>query len=60
VTELYTNVLNRMPDAAGFNFWLDEANAGAPRNQMMIDFATSPENVRLIGPHVDNGLWTTG
>jgi hypothetical protein len=59
LTELYTKALNRMPDAAGFNFWLDEANAGVPRDQLLVDFATSPEDVQLIGPHVDHGFWTT-
>jgi len=59
VTELYTNVLGRTPDQAGLNYWVGQANAGQPRDQLLIDFATSPENVNLIGSHVDNGFWTT-
>jgi hypothetical protein len=59
VTELYSNVLGRTPDQAGLTFWLDQANDGLPRDQLLIDFATSPENVQLIGPHISSGFWTT-
>jgi hypothetical protein len=59
VTELYTNVLGRAPDQAGLNYWVGQANAGQPRDQLLIDFATSPENVSLIGPHIADGYWTT-
>ncbi|MGA8169468.1 MAG: DUF4214 domain-containing protein [Methylocystis sp.] len=58
VTELYTNVLQRTPDQAGLNYWIGEANAGTPRDQLLVDFATSTENVNLIAPHVSNGFWT--
>jgi hypothetical protein len=59
VYELYSNVLGRAPDQAGFNFWLSEANAGLPRDQLLVAFATSPENVTLTAPHMSNGYWTT-
>jgi Domain of unknown function (DUF4214) len=59
VHELYSNVLDRAPDAAGFNYWLAQANLGQPRDQLLVDFATSPENVTLIGQHISNGYWTT-
>jgi hypothetical protein len=59
VTELYTNVLGRQPDQAGLNYWVGQANAGQPRDQLLVDFATSPENVTLIGAHTADGFWTT-
>jgi uncharacterized repeat protein (TIGR03803 family) len=59
VTELYTNVLGRAPDQAGLNFWVGVANSGTPKDQLLIDFATSAENVSLIGSHVSEGYWTT-
>jgi hypothetical protein len=59
ITELYTNVLGRAPDQAGLNYWIGEANAGTPRDQLLVDFAVSPENVSLIAPHISNGYWTT-
>ena len=59
VTELYANILGRTPDAGGLDYWIGQANAGQPRDQLLVDFATSPENVNLIQPHVANGFWTT-
>jgi hypothetical protein len=59
VTELYTNVLGRAPDPAGLAFWIGQANAGDPRDSLMVAFATSPENVQLIGSHIADGYWTT-
>jgi hypothetical protein len=59
VTELYTNVLGRAPDQAGLNFWIGQANSGLARDQLLVDFATSTENVQLIGAHTAHGYWTT-
>ena len=60
VTELYTNVLGRQPDQAGLNYWIGQANGGVPRDQLLVDFAVSNENVQLIGTHVSatTGYWT--
>jgi hypothetical protein len=59
VTELYANVLGRAPDAAGLAYWEAQANAGTPRDQLLVDFATSSENVALIAPHTANGYWVS-
>ncbi len=59
VTELYSNVLGRAPDQAGLAYWVSQANAGTPRDQLLVDFAVSQENVNLIAPHISNGYWTT-
>ena len=45
VTELYTNVLGRAPDAAGLAYWEQQANSGAARDQLLVAFATSAENI---------------
>ena len=58
VTALYSNVLGRAPDTSGFNYWLSVANHGAPKDQMLIAFATSVENLTMTGPHTSNGFWT--
>ena len=57
VTELYTNVLGRTPDAAGLAYWEAQANAGTPRDQLLVAFATSTENLALTAPHTANGYW---
>ena len=44
VTQLYTNVLGRLPDQAGLTYWL---NAGATVNQVLTSFANSTEFVNL-------------
>ena len=59
VNELYTNVLGRAPDAAGLAYWEGKANAGEARDQLLVDFATSNENLTLTAPHTTNGLWVT-
>jgi hypothetical protein len=59
VTELYTNVLGRTPDAAGLAYWEGQANSGTPHDQLLVDFATSAENIALIAPHTANGFWVT-
>jgi hypothetical protein len=59
VTELYGNVLGRAPDAAGLAYWEAQANAGTPRDQLLVDFAVSPENMSLIAPHISTGYWVT-
>jgi len=45
---LYVNVLGRDSDQGGYNFWLDLLNNGRERNQLLLDFAESPENKDLF------------
>jgi hypothetical protein len=59
ITELYTNVLGRAPDAAGLAYWIGQANAGQPHDALLVAFATSQENANLIGAHTQWGFWTT-
>ena len=57
ITALYTNVLGRAPDQSGVSFWVGKAIGGESVQQLLVDFATSTENVTLIAPHVSNGFW---
>ncbi len=59
VTELYSNVLGRAPDAAGLAYWEAQANSGVARDQLLVAFATSAENHTLTAPHTANGFWVT-
>jgi hypothetical protein len=59
VTELYGNVLGRAPDAAGLAYWEAQANSGTPRDQLLVAFATSAENLQTTAPHTANGYWVT-
>lgn len=41
---VYENVLDREPDSAGYNYWVDQlANRGIRRGTMMVGFSESPE-----------------
>jgi hypothetical protein len=59
VTELYTNVLGRAPDAAGLAYWEGQANSGVARDQLLVAFATSAENLQTTAPHTANGYWVS-
>lgn len=60
VYSLYGNVLQRAPDTPGLLFWQDVLNGGVyDRNELMLAFAGSAENVRLTAPNIDDGYWLT-
>ena len=50
VTALYNNVLHRVPDQGGFDFWMNTLNSGsATRAQVLMSFSESTENhARII------------
>ena len=49
VETLYTNVLSRLPDAAGMNYWIGRLTSGAEtRAEALIGFAESAENKALF------------
>jgi len=45
VTVLFENVLERAPDPGGLGFWLGELEQTGDRRELLLAFATSPENV---------------
>jgi len=57
VTLLYQNVLNRLPDAGGLAFWVNQLNAGTiTRPEVLIGFSESTENKANVLPAIDNGI----
>ncbi len=57
VDALYLNVLGRLPDAAGAQFWLDVFDAGLSREDMLIRFADSQENLDNTSADFETGYW---
>lgn len=47
VSNLYQNILGRSPEIAGSSFWVNQLTNGLPRNEVLIGFADSGENIAL-------------
>ncbi len=45
---VYENVLDRAPEADGFQFWLGQVNGGMPRAEMILLISNSPEFINRI------------
>ena len=45
VTRMYLNVLDRAPEAGGYGHWTGTMDAGMSREQVLIQFSESAENV---------------
>ncbi|MEM8622935.1 MAG: DUF4214 domain-containing protein [Pseudomonadota bacterium] len=43
VEQLYINTLDRVPEGAGFDFWVDSLEAGLPRHHAVVYFTESVE-----------------
>ncbi|WP_413677385.1 DUF4214 domain-containing protein [Prochlorococcus sp. MIT 0916] len=49
VNNLYQNVLGRLPDSSGLNYWLGQLNSGTEtRYEVLLGFAESAENKALF------------
>jgi serralysin len=59
VTTLYRNVLHRPPDSVGLSFHVDSLHAGHAREEVLLTFSESPENVALVGLTMPVGLFYT-
>ena len=57
VNTLYNNVLGRDADPAGLAGWLDTLESGHDRGFVLVGFSESPENIALVAPAIDNGIW---
>ncbi len=58
VDALYQNILGRHGDASGVAYWnslLDSNHAS--RAEVLIGFSESPENVKLVAPAIEDGIW---
>ncbi len=45
---VYRNVLGRQAEDTGFRFWVDKANRGTPRGDIMVGFSNSTEFVKKV------------
>jgi Ca2+-binding RTX toxin-like protein len=57
IAALYQNVLGRQPDQAGYDFWLDQIASGQGKDDLLIYFADSEENISNVAPDIDDGVW---
>lgn len=57
INALYLNVLKREADSAGYEFWLDQIDGGQGKDDLVIFFTDSDENLDNTAPDLDNGIW---
>lgn len=56
ITLLYTNVLNRTPDQAGFDYWINDLNQGTSYAGALASFSESIENKANVIGLIENGI----
>lgn len=56
VTKLYNNVLDRNPDQGGYDFWLGALANGASREDILVNFSESKENMANVADLISNGI----
>jgi hypothetical protein len=56
VTQLYANVLHRVPDDAGLAYHLDRLAHGVAREAILVGFSESPENQANVLGAIDHGM----
>jgi uncharacterized delta-60 repeat protein len=56
VTQLYSNVLHRAPDAGGFAYHMERLAHGATRAEILVGFSESPENQAALVGSIQNGI----
>jgi hypothetical protein len=49
INTLYKNILDRLPDNQGFNYWLNQIESGyEDRSELLMGFSESLENIKLF------------
>lgn len=56
VTKLYNNVLDRDPDQAGLDYWVHQLTHGVSREDALVYFSESNENVTNVSSLIGNGV----
>jgi hypothetical protein len=56
ITNLYSNMLGRAPDAAGYAYWFNEMQNGATKEQTLINFSESAEGIAHTYDLLVNGV----
>lgn len=57
IDAMYRNVLFRLPDQEGYEFWVGSMKAGLTREDILIAFTESDENVINNAANLDDGVW---
>ncbi len=57
IDAMYLNVLNRLPDQGGYDFWVGGMEQGLSREDILIAFTNSDENVDNNIVNLDDGVW---
>ncbi|MGZ9046198.1 MAG: FG-GAP-like repeat-containing protein [Telluria sp.] len=56
VEKLYTNILQRKPDPAGYQFWVDAVNKGASRAEVLAAVSEGFENQQKVAEVIGDGF----
>lgn len=56
VTQLYWNVLHRLPEQPGVDYWVGALGQGLPRHEVLAFFSEGPENQAAVLKVVGNGF----
>ena len=56
ITLLYENVLNRSPDQAGFDYWINDLNTGTSYAGALASFSESTENKANVIGQIEKGI----
>lgn len=59
VALLYQNVLGRLPDQSGYDFWLGRMDAGETREAVLVAFSESAENQANVAVDIAGGILLT-
>ncbi|WP_371275559.1 Calx-beta domain-containing protein [Zhengella sp.] len=57
IDAMYQNVLYRLPDQGGYDFWVGGMDQGLTEEDILIAFSESVENRENNYPNLDNGVW---
>lgn len=56
LTQLYSNVLHRPYDQAGYDYWLGIMKQGVARTDVLLSFAASDENIEAVAKVIGRGF----
>ncbi|MCC0027059.1 MAG: DUF4214 domain-containing protein [Brucellaceae bacterium] len=57
IDAMYQNVLYRLPDQEGYDFWVGGMEAGRTREDILIAFTECDENFNNNIANIDDGVW---
>jgi hypothetical protein len=57
IEAIYDNVLGRLPDPPGYDYWIGQMQAGLGRDDILVQFAECDENRLRTAPDLTDGIW---